>query len=48
MLVYRALTYALPQVNGAVACVILRVTRRKEVREPAKAEASPSGGVTSG
>ena len=40
VLVYRALTYALPLVTGAIAYVIWRVMRHKEIREIARAEAS--------
>jgi len=41
VLVYRALTYALPLVTGAIAYVIWRVMRHKEVKELARADATP-------
>jgi uncharacterized membrane protein YbhN (UPF0104 family) len=41
VLVYRALTYALPLVTGAIAYVVWRVMRRHEMRELARAEAAP-------
>jgi len=40
VLVYRALTYALPLVTGAIAYVVWRVMRRHEIRELAEAELS--------
>jgi uncharacterized protein (TIRG00374 family) len=41
VLVYRALTYALPLVTGAIAYVVWRVMRRHEIRELARAETAP-------
>jgi putative heme transporter len=41
VLVYRALTYALPLVTGAIAYVIWRVMRHKEIKELARADATP-------
>ena len=42
VLVYRALTYALPLATAAIACAIWRMMRRKEISELASADASPS------